>query len=113
MRCPECGRALDVRDFNFDLEDSRAHQKKLRRDGRIGVTAGLVMLLIPLGLMGLLGYAFLQYNVLPRGLLLVFVFLAIWIVRVLIWIGDEALPAKKRTRGTPADSRDGPSRRGR
>lgn len=98
MRCPECGRTLVHADFNFDLEDSRARQKKLRRDGQIGLTAGFIMLLIPLGLAGLLAYAFLQYNVLPRGVFILFIFFAIWIWRVLAWMGDQALPAKKKRR---------------
>jgi hypothetical protein len=99
MRCPECGRALDVRDFAIDRDESSAIQKKLRRDGRIGITAGLILLLIPGALVALLAYAFISYNrVPPCTVIAALVFFAVWIWRVLAWIGNEAMPSKRRRR---------------
>lgn len=46
MRCPECGRRLDVRDFNPDGLDSGA--AKYERDSAIGgvIGAGIVLVIL-------------------------------------------------------------------
>ena len=99
MRCPECGRVLDVRDFDLDRSASGAIQRKLRRDGRIGITVGVILLLIPTALVGLLTYACLYYRMAPPcGVVVALVFLVVWVWRVLAWIGHEAMPAKKKRR---------------
>jgi hypothetical protein len=99
MVCPECGRRLDVRDFSIDADESKAIQNKLRRDGRIGISVGVILLLIPTVLVVLLTYAFLSYRVMPPcGVIAALVFLVVWFWRVLAWIGNEAMPAKKKRR---------------
>lgn len=46
MRCPECGRTLDVRDFNLDGVDGSA--ARYERDSAIGgvIGAGIVLLIL-------------------------------------------------------------------
>jgi hypothetical protein len=97
MRCPECGRVLDVRDFNPDFEDNQGRARRLRRDGRIGVGFGLFFLLIPtVGVLFLAGVLIYHgYNPGCAVTLMVIVFV-VWVGRVLGWIGREAMPTKKR-----------------
>jgi hypothetical protein len=96
MRCPECGRTLDVRDFNIDMDDAEGHQRRLRRDGRIGVGIGLCVLLIPTALFALIAGLFIYERVFPPCVVFMVVVMFIWVWRVLAWIGREAMPAKKR-----------------
>lgn len=99
MRCPECGRVLDVRDFNPDMHDSDGRQRRLRRDGRIGVSIGLIFLLIPAAIF-ILPAAYFVYrgSIPPCACTIVAVLFAVWVWRVLAWIGREAMPTKKRGR---------------
>jgi len=99
MRCPECGRVLDVRDFNIDMEDTQGRSRRLRRDGRIGVSVGLVILLITAAFFSLPAAYFLYHgSVPPCACTFVAVAFGIWVWRVLVWIGNEARPSKKRRR---------------
>lgn len=99
MVCPECGRKLDVRDFAIDAEDSGDRQRKLRRDGRIGISIGFFFLLL-LSAVFIFPAAFFIYHGTVPPLMCAFVaaVFGVWVWRVLAWIGGEAMPAKKRRR---------------
>src|ERR1043165_2120101 len=46
MRCPECGRTLDVRDFTIPDEEGAAYRRGLKRSGIIGGLIAIVAVLI-------------------------------------------------------------------
>lgn len=99
MVCPECGRKLDVRDFALDAEDSGNRQRKLRRDGRIGISIGLVFLLLASAVFILPTVFFIYHGTMPPLMCaFVAVVFGLWVWRVLAWIGNEAMPAKKKRR---------------
>jgi hypothetical protein len=63
MRCPECGHALDVRDFALNGDDNRGAAHRYERNSAIGglVACGLLgfplfCVLVMLGLMPLAGF---------------------------------------------------------
>jgi len=99
MRCPECGRVLDIRDFNPDTGDSEVRMKRLRRDGRIGALGATLLLLIPLGLAVLVAGAFLHAGFFPPTLIvLAIIGFAVWLGRVVIWAGREELTGRRKKR---------------
>lgn len=98
MRCPECGRVLDVRDFAPDMEDTEGRSRRLRRDGLIGGGIGVMILLIPTALFALIAALFLYHNLFPPCVIFMVVVMLIWVWRILAWMGREAMPTKKRRR---------------
>ncbi len=54
MRCPECGRALDVRDFNISGASTPRDRRRYERTGAIsGVVLSVILLaaIVPLGML--------------------------------------------------------------
>lgn len=97
MVCPECGRKLDVRDFNLDTEDTEGRQKKLRRDARIGVPIGFLAVLLPAAIFILPLVYLISKGLVPHLVCWIIpVAFAVWIWRILAWVGNEARPRKKR-----------------
>lgn len=93
-RCPECGRALDVRDFAVGERGSDA-----RRYTRNTIIGGLVaclllaLLLVPLVFVAVQGA---RFGVVPLTLLLLIGALAIWLLRALGGVAQELSPRRTR-----------------
>ena len=89
MRCPECGRALDVRDFNLD-GGQRSESRRYERHALIGGSGAVALLALILGLLLLVANASLRRGFVPCLLPLLIVAVAITLVRVLGQTGRSA-----------------------
>lgn len=97
MKCPECGRTLDVRDFALGQGDEEHRRTKLSRDSLIGTSVGAVVLLVILGgVLALTGVFAVQAHVIPLPCVLTLVFVGIvlfWMIRT---AGQDARDLWKR-----------------
>ncbi len=65
MRCPECGRILDVRDFSIDSAEHRGDSAKYERTAAAGGVMGIILILgLLAGLLTIVNY-FMRFHVVP------------------------------------------------
>src|SRR5215831_11186551 len=89
MRCPECGLALDVRDFNPENAASRGESQRYERNTAAGGLIGIVVVGTMLaGVIGLALYL-LRHGFVPGFLLLAISFLALLLVGLLVQTGQS------------------------
>ena len=96
MRCPECGRTLDVRDFALGDEGAEERRTKVTRDGLIGGLIASFFFLIFVALAWLFTGAALRRNVMPLccGAFLVLGMIALGYT--LRGVGQDARDLRKR-----------------
>ena len=73
MRCPECGRTLDVRDFNIDGGAHRGESARYERAVAAGGAVGIIVVLALLAGLVLVIGAFARYRIVPIVFLIAFV----------------------------------------
>lgn len=89
MRCPECGRTLDVRDFNLDEDGNRGDARRYERNSAIGAVvacAVLGMVLLPAVLLAVHSA---RYGWVSGRLILFIVFVGVWLVAVVGYAGQS------------------------
>ncbi len=82
MRCPECGRTLDVRDFSVEGLEQRGDARRYERNSALGGLAALVVLLVVLAPMLLLAGVFAQHGLVSGHLVLLIGLVAATLVGV-------------------------------
>jgi hypothetical protein len=87
MRCPECGRALDVRDFSIDNAENRGDAAKYERTTAIGGVVGIVVLLALLAGMLFVIQPFLRFRLVP----ILFPLIIIGLVITLIGVAGQTM----------------------
>lgn len=100
MRCPECGRTLDVRDFNPENASHRGESQRYERNAAAGGVIGIVVVGgMLIGVIALVRY-FMRYRVIPGFLLMVIGFLALLLVGVVLQTGQSMGAWFKGRRGS-------------
>lgn len=96
MRCPECGRTLDVRDFSIGEEGEELRRTKLTRDSLIGGLIAAFCLLIFVVVAWAITGAALDAHILPLGCGAFFFCGLVMLAFTLRGIGKDARELRKR-----------------
>ena len=89
MKCPECGRALGVRDFNPDDDSNRGQARRYERNSVIGALGACLILGVVLLPAVLLAVHSARYGWVSGRLVLCIVFVGAWLIAVVGYAGQS------------------------
>ena len=99
MRCPECGRVLDVRDFDPSGAEHRGEARRYERHAAVGGLIAIVVVLILLAGVVTTVIYFMRFGVVPWILLIVFGALVVLLLGLLGQTGQNILEWFRGRRG--------------
>ena len=114
LRCPACGTALDVRDFNSDGPDTRAELRRYERNTALAAGIGVLILAGLLTPIAVILWALSRYGVASPHLTLLAVIMIIWMAGLAMFACRSAaawLRSRRHGPGAGSDAFDKDQRR--